>query len=655
MRANYAGEHRRSHTPVPARCLMVCVVILVLALSSFSPCGAEPLSFLGRVDIGALMSHARSSLDLSELDAVLLYDGREIEIHVDGRLRTTFHQIAWISTELGIDEYTDLRVPHNTETTSLEVHALRTWRDGRWWPHESAISPTAVVETTPSALGHADDYLTIRETALLHDGVEIPCIVETVYTTTESRPDGIGADALWVFERDDPAMVVRYSVSVPTGERLLHATENGAPEPVYSAEGGRDTFTWEMNDVDRLPRPRVTDAAIVAPYVVWSTWKDWDDLGDAILGRLDAAVELSDAILDTVSALVKHESYLPEKAQAVADFVDETTRAIRYDERFWGFAPRSASRTWETAYGHRLDRAVLALALFDQVGCDVSPVYRSRGFGHVDADVPSLSRFDGLALHVTGDGLDAYYDPTSGHLTNGRSQLTGRAVWAPGGLKEPALGIGDLGDGNQLELVISIEFGEDGEWAGEGFFRASGLLCPHDRIIGLGEEAGAFFGDVARGVLPGSEVAEHNVAVLTKEEVVAGFSFTMTPPESDDDERTWLEMGEPAGGVIDLLPRDLHVYSLGRESPVLLPSVMSQSVTLRIKLGELESVRIPEATAVSHDCGGFLLRVEEDGEWITVTRELSLTQAEITSGAWRELREVLLANGSDRGRTLVFR
>ncbi len=655
MRANYAGEHPRSHAPALARGFMVCAIVLALVLIAPHQCAAEPLASAGGLDIGALMSQAKSSLDLSELDAVLLYDGREIEVQVDGGLRTTFHQIAWISTELGIDEYADLRVPYSTETMSLEVHALRTWRDDRWWPHESAISPTAVVETTPSVLGHADDYLTIREMVLLHDGVEIPCIIEAVYTTTESRPDGAGAHGIWVFRRDDPAMVVRYSVSVPSGERLLYAVGNGAPEPTYSPEGGRDLFTWEMSDVNRLPRPHVTDAASIAPYVVWSTWKDWDELGDAILDRLDAAVELTDTIRDTMSALVKHKPYLPEKAQAVVDYVNETTRAIRYDARFWEFAPRQASRTWETAYGHRLDRAVLALALFEEVGCDVSPVYRSRGFGEVDTGVPSLSRFDGLALRVTGDGLDAYYDPASGHLTNGRSPLTGRTVWAPGQQTEPALRIGDLSESNRLELIISLESNEDGEWVGEGFFRASGLLSPHDRIIGLGGEAGAFFGGVAGGVLPGSEITEHNVAVLTKEEVVAGFFFTMTLPEPDDDGRTWLEIGDPAGGVTDLLPTDVHLYSPRRESPVLLPSVMSQSVTLRIKVGELESVRIPEAAAVDHECGEFILSVEEDGEWITVTRQLSLTQTEVPSGVWTELRDVLLASDSDRGRALVFR
>jgi hypothetical protein len=142
---------------------MVCAIVLALVLVAPHQCAAEPLASAGGLDIGALMSQAKSSLDLSELDAVLLYDGCEIEVQVDGGLRTTFHQIAWISTELGIDEYADLRVPYSTETMSLEVHALRTWRDDRWWPHESAISPTAVVETTPSVLGHADDYLTIRQ------------------------------------------------------------------------------------------------------------------------------------------------------------------------------------------------------------------------------------------------------------------------------------------------------------------------------------------------------------------------------------------------------------------------------------------------------------------------------------------------------------
>ena len=92
-----------------------------------------------------------------------------------------------------------------------------------------------------------------------------------------------------------------------------------------------------------------------------------------------------------------------------------------------------------------------------------------------------------------------------------------------------------------------------------------------------------------------------------------------------------------------------------RESPVLLPSVISQRVVLRVKAGDLEIVRLPESITVDCPCGKFTLSVEEDGDWVTLTRELSLTQASISPDMWMELRGVLLANGSDRGRTLVFR
>ena len=108
-------------------------------------------------------------------------------------------------------------IPWNTETCTLEVDVLRTWRDGRWWPDPSRISDTAVVHTLPHALDHADDYTVMRETMLLHDGVELPCIMETAYTITEKCVPG--ADGVFVFPSIDPAVVTELAVTAAAGCR----------------------------------------------------------------------------------------------------------------------------------------------------------------------------------------------------------------------------------------------------------------------------------------------------------------------------------------------------------------------------------------------------------------------------------------------------
>ena len=319
----------------------------------------------------------------------------------------------------------------NTATSELSVLSLRTWREGVWWPHETEISETAVVATIPYAVRSADDYTTMRETMLLHDGIELPCIVETLYEIRQEPRGVAGDDGGWTFARHDPCVVSRFDLSVPIEAEAAFESVGGAPEPATgrTLEHGVG-YTWTMEMLERLPRPLIADPASLAPHVLWSTWPGWHALGEALVEHMDDAAVLSEALRDSVRKLVRNDPDARSRAGSIADFVSETTRAVRYPDRFWAFSPRAAVRTWETAYGHRLDRAALAAALFREVGCDVVPVYTGAGLSErVPESVPSLTRFGGLSLWIEAEGLRALYDPASSRLTDGDRSLDARTVW----------------------------------------------------------------------------------------------------------------------------------------------------------------------------------------------------------------------------------
>ena len=261
---------------------------------------------------------------------------------------------------------------------------------------------------------------------------------------------------------------------MPAGAEIHFETANEAPEPsVYRTESHGVGHTWEARAIDRRGRPLTADACADEPYVVWSTWTDWKGLGDAIDASIDERAVLSDALRDSVAKLVEHEPTLWSKAEAVADFIEETTRTVHYPDSFWEFSSRPASRTWETAYGHRLDRAVLGAALFWEAGCNASPAFRGRGFGGIDESVPGLARFEGMYLWIEGDGVEACYDPGQGSLVRGRSPFAGRAAWIPTKWNDPTTGFGDGRLESALRVVLTLEAGEDG-WNGTGFVRATG-------------------------------------------------------------------------------------------------------------------------------------------------------------------------------------
>jgi len=640
-------------------CRLAAMALATSILSLAVPTGAAPIAALGGHDIGALMASAEEHFDVSTLDAVILLDDRTVVLEEDGTMRRTIHSVVWFGTELGLDNYADLRIPFNTATSELEVRALRTWRDGTWWPHETELNPTAIVETTPYAIQSADDYTTMREVMLLHDGVELPCIVETAYTITERRDPALGSDGLWLVPNPDPTVLKMLSVTTPAGVELRRTSVPGVPEPeVIQSERHGVTHRWVVELVDRLQRPLTGEATAHEPYVLWSTWASWDALAGALNSAIDGAAVLSDALRDSVASVTDGRAPTVARAEDVCAFLRETTRGVSYNGSYWRFAPRPASRTWETAYGHRLDRAVLAAALLREAGCVVATALRTAGRASVDEEVPALAWFGGLELMVEGEGV--VLDPASCALRHGSAHDLGRTVWRAGA--EPAI-VSWPGIESSYELTLSLEPDDEG-WSGAATLESSGALSAHPAATGLSGETESFIARVASSAL-GATSEDLGLARFETSHVTAGFALSMDAPEPDDSGRTRLVIGDPAGGILSQLPGDVHSYVADRDSPVLLPGPIRQSVTLRLDPGDLEVVRLPDPTTTSNSLGEFLLEVEErDDGTLVVSRSLSIGEGAadsdsyngllIAPGDWPLMRELLLEESDPRHRTILL-
>jgi hypothetical protein len=682
-------------TPHAALCALAASLATLLIVSAVAPltlpgvAHAAPLAAVGDHDIGALMAEAREQHDLSRMDAVLLLEDLSIEILDEGDYRTTVHRIAWIGTELGLDTYGDLRVPYRSDRAELEVHTLR----------------------LPGALSHADDYTALREMMLLHDGVEIPCIVETRYSITQRGVSALGGedprtqepslssltmrshDGLWIFQKADPAVRAIFRLTAPRGMPILHTSRNGAPDPDGSAPNpsstllGQRTLVWKMENLDRIARPLTDDLLAHVPHVVWSAWKSWDEIGNVITTTFERACDASlQALRDSLTAAIEREPDARARAEAVAAFVNKWTRHVSYDDDHWAFEPRSASRVWETAYGHTLDRAVLAAVLFREAGLAARPIFRARTRGDIDAGIPALAWFDDMRLEITTPGhpnadastaevpYHAIYHPDNSSLSEAPADLAGRTVWIPG--EEPRLLPGP--DAGSMVVILTLEPGEDGAWTGTGYLRASGGLAPYDEMIGLGCEAKDHLATVA-GAIEGAEVGEHSVTALEPDLVIAGFSLSWTEDEPDDHGRVRLTFGDPGSGVIARLPGDVHLYDERRDSPITLAHPMTQRLELRLKLGDQELAdeasgdhestdetpgnpetgdrKLTYAPAESMQetaVGRHRVSIERKGKWLHLVREIEIASTVISPDEWPELRALLLEEASQRNRTILL-
>jgi len=627
------------------------LLLTVLALAGTA--AAEPVSYDGAHDIGALLAAADAAFEVEQSDEVLLLDRASETWTADGRRISSVHRIVLVRTHPAINHHADLRVAFDAEHQSLTVHTLRTWRlsDRRW----ISGGPTARVETLPFALERAVDYTNMREMMLLRDGVELPCVLETAYTIEDTVPYRHGLDGLWTFAREAPCVQARFSLATPIGSEPVIVASPRVPAAVVEVDPatGLETHSFVMGPLDRLPEPPTAERVAQVPHVAWSTWASWQALGSAWVERFDRAAVADEVLLARLTERLEGAHTGAERARRVAALVADTTRAVDYDDSWWP-EPRPAARTFATGYGHRLDRTVLAGALFRAAGMGVTPIFVGQGFGGVDEGVPSVARLGRLALEVSGTEFDGHFDAESGSFAKGNGLLCGRAVWRPGTGDPPRVETCVVA--SHLKLYLALEFRpEPGLWQGTGVLKATDGLCPFGRMAGLEDEAVQLLGEVAGGLLEGAKVTGWNPEVFQGNTVVVGFALEIPVGERDALGRLRLELGDPTTVLGDPLGHGLEPSRPTRTSAVHLLDALDIGVELKLVHGDLEVVYLPAASAVKNTAGAMTVEVERGEGEVTLKRSLRLDRAHFAAEEWPDLRALLLADRHENARLVLFR
>ena len=367
---------------------------------------------------------------------------------------------------------------------------------------------------------------------------------------------------------------------------------------------------------------------------------------------------MNDALTDSLHARIEHERTPVAKVRAIAGLIDEWTRGIHYDWKFWHSSPRPAIRTRETAYGHDLDRAVLAAALLRACGvkaeaCVVSAV--GDGFPY---DTPGLSPFVrlGVITRHTG-GLDSFYDPADGSLTTCLCSFDDCFLWEPGVREEPEMPERVAHDTRTslFELSLTLAPAEDGKWTGSGYMNAAGMFCLYDDIAGKEDGAGSVIERIVQSVLPSASIDDYTPERFTTDITEFIFRFSMDSLERDDLERIRIVVGGPDNGIQERLPEDVHRYDEDRSSYVLLGGTPVQRVELRLKTEDGEIIYMPRPFELENEVGRFGLTVEREEEWITVERELRIGKRIVRPEEWPLLRALLLEEQDPAHRTVILK
>ncbi len=628
-------------------------IVLLIAGSAFSQ-----MSIDSQYNIAELMQTAQGAFDLDNQDAVFLLDKKRVDWLPDGRMVEKIHRIIWIGTNYAVDHYGDHRIPYDSERCNFNVTTVRTWRDNTWW----VTGETGIVETLPHELMTAYDYTNIREMMLLHNGIEIPCILEIAYEIEDKEAFREGIDGIWIFTHEEPAVVSSLSLAVPTGEKLNTSKSDEVVESTIEKDGEFDIYTWQMGRLDALPMPRTDETDFQEPYIDWSTWETWDDYKKHVLSGLETDMVLSDVLKSSLDSVLNKALSDWEKANLIADFISQKTRLISYPIYFWYNSPRPANRVFESGYAHALDRAIFAEALFKEAGFDPMIMFFSKSPLSTDNPSPTLAYFPEVAVWLVGDYGWGYYDPSIGKVLRDYSSAVYTTLKLDRRYTDSTIQfLLDKGPYFESQINIKMDLSYDPKkevFVGRGYYNAYDYLSPFGKMVGTGSEAKEYLGSVISGIMEDADIVNYNPVVFNDREVQSGFEFELKKPDNDDLDRIMLTFGEPLDGIIDQLPEGTNLFDSQRTADLLINtfalSTMDQALEINLDLEGLELVDYPDDLTIENDAGSFSITATKDDHKLKISRKLDGIHS-IDAKDWPALRQLLLAETHDRNQTIYLK
>jgi hypothetical protein len=356
---------------------------------------------------------------------VVLLDETTTIVSPSGDTRIHRRTVSKILNSAGRD-LGEVAVRSDDET---RIKSLHVWSITASGEELQAGDREAIESTTGSGELYSDQKLVILRTP----GAEPGSIVAVEY---EHRGRPYSLQDSWMFQRDVPVMVSRYTLVLPEGWSHDEKWFNSAGVP--AAQSGTTTV-WEMRNVagirDEPHRAAYMAVAgrmsvnIIPPrgQLAGKVHRTWDDVAAWYSTLTADRLAATPAITAKAHELTTGKTSVFEKVAAIGSFTQHEVRYVAIEIGVGGYQPHYAGDILTNHYGDCKDKVTLMRALLHEAGVPsdyviatsergtVEPSFASLdGFNHVIIAIPLGADAPALPAVITHPGLGKVllFDPT---------------------------------------------------------------------------------------------------------------------------------------------------------------------------------------------------------------------------------------------------
>ncbi|MGC8762016.1 MAG: DUF3857 domain-containing protein [Acidobacteriota bacterium] len=588
--------------------------------------------------------------DFPEADVLVLSEKIAFTLLEDGRVEKRVDVVEKILTYQGMDETGDPAVPFHKELQDLSVTRCRTYD-----PEGRVVDAKAnsFNERTPFALEKAPAYAGWREMVITKVGLDVGAVVELSYTVADRKPWRRFLEEVVPLAGPYPALSREVSVTVPAGMDLHARLFGAAAEPVVRREGDVETTTWTLKDLPGLPpRELHGEAAAFVPTLVFTTCPDWGHQ-NAILARLaDRAAAASSPALEAKAKKLLEGAASPyEKALRLHRYVAESINTVHWPLVAFDETPRPAAETFDSGYGHPLDKAVLLTGLLRRAGLSADIALGAKfPDGSVEPGaVPCAALLDTPVVRVETGSSVLWLDPAAPLSESSQRTLAGlKGLPLVPGVAE----LHTLTYPGEPLLWANLEAKVSGDLSleGKGTLLLSGPYCPFFAVEGSTDAQKEALGRFLSGLLPGASLSSAEVRRLEPSQFVADVAFTVPAPSAKGP--GLLRLGLPGGSLLEGIGTPA---ASRRVLPVVLPHSGREHIRLAFQLPPgKEPLYLPPALSVKNAAGSLSRQAAFHEGKVLWETEAELPSAVVPASSWEDLKALWAALSADGGKTIVL-
>ncbi len=567
-----------------------------------------------------------------------------VQVNKDGSRRETRRLIVKILTEKGSRDFRSFSLGYVPEREIVTIKKAQVMQPDGSLLHSDRIDDSSFAKLMGVSMKLYGDYI---HKIIYFPGVRVNSIVELEYEIADKMPnlytDYFGD--IHFFSRYEPTFLSQYVLITPAERTFLYQTVGTTLEPTIelSSNNSLRIYIWTARNLPDIERePYMPPDSEVLPYLIVTTFKNWDEVATWYWGLVREQLLLPQMLKDKAADLMRDAPTHIDMVGALYKFVVTEIRYLGLELGVYGYKPHEAAEVFKAQYGDCKDKATLLMAMLREAGIPSDIVLvRTRHRGKMDHSLASLGLFNHAILHIANlDGKEWWLDGTAQYhsfqeLPFADQDTVAFVINSSGGtFKQIPLSTHMQ---NQMIFNMEIRISPDGTAYGKRTVRYHGLSAPPlRRYYQNAEKAKPLVEQALNSKYPGSRIEEIELSDVTDLDESPRLSYTFSIPN-------FLQMTNGHGRFKPfLLPSNLsETYALlsSRRYDLLIsyPETLRRHYTFKLDDG-LTIHSVPEPVELKAPFGSFSVRFEIGENTIELYEELKTTKHRISAQEYETFR-----------------